>query len=196
MPEESRIERKLDKLLDQQVEQIREMSKIYERLTKVETLVKERTDDNKEVHDRLKDLEERMGAVEKHKTRDIGAKDVILGSIGVVAAAIAAWGGAEIMWDINRIISLGLVIMGVISVGGWLAISLKTGTSTGTEIPIGIISGLVGVLTGKGLAEAKGQQSKTAETLSKIEETAKRGQQIVDAVDGLKDVFGKKDGKL
>lgn len=74
-------------------------------------------------------------------------------------------------WDTNRIISLGLVIMGVIAVAGWLAISWKTGTSTGTEIPIGIISGLVGVLTGKGLAEKQNQpaqQSQTAQTLGQV----------------------------
>ncbi|MBR3624212.1 MAG: hypothetical protein IKN43_12790 [Selenomonadaceae bacterium] len=55
----------------------------------------------------------------------------------------------------NTIISWGLVIMGVGAVGGWIWISLRTGTSSGTEVPISIISGLTGVLTGKGLAEAK-----------------------------------------
>lgn len=100
-------------------------------------------------------------------------------------------GGDEVMWDINRIISLGLVVMGVISVLGWLAISWKTGTSTGTEIPIGIISGLVGVLTGKGLADAKGQQSKTAETLGKVAETAGEAQQIVQAMETIKDIAKK-----
>lgn len=95
MPEESRLERKLDEILRQQMEQVRETSKMSERLAIVETLVQERTDDNKEVHDRLKDLEERMGAVEKHKTQVIGAKDVILGGIGVAAAAVAAWGALK-----------------------------------------------------------------------------------------------------
>ena len=99
------------------------------------------------------------------------------------------------MWDINRIISLGLVIMGVISVAGWLAISWKTGTSTGTEIPIGIISGLVGVLTGKGLAERQQnqsvQQSQVGQTLGQVASVASQGQQIVDAIDGIKDL-GKK----
>ena len=91
MPEESRLERKLDEILNRQIEQIKEAAKMSERMATMETLVKERTDDNKEVHDRLKDLEERMGAVEKHKTQVIGAKDVIIGSIGVIATVIAAW---------------------------------------------------------------------------------------------------------
>ena len=96
-------------------------------------------------------------------------------------------------WDTNRIISLGLVLMGIIAVAGWLAISWKTGTSTGTEIPIGIISGLVGVLTGKGLAERQqnqpAQQSHTAQTLGQVAEVASQGQQIVNAVDAIQDVL-------
>lgn len=94
-------------------------------------------------------------------------------------------------WDTNRIISLGLVLMGIIAVAGWLAISWKTGTSTGTEIPIGIISGLVGVLTGKGLAEKPQNQSQAAETLGKVSEVASQGQQIANAIDNIKDVFKK-----
>lgn len=89
-------------------------------------------------------------------------------------------------WDTNRIISLGLVVMGIIAVAGWLAISLKTGTSTGTEIPIGIISGLVGVLTGKGLAEKPQNQPQTAQTLSEV---ATQGQAIVNAVDAISTAF-------
>ena len=94
--------------------------------------------------------------------------------------------------DTNKIIASGLVVMGTISVIGWLAISWKTGTSTGTEIPIGIISGLVGVLTGKGMAEAKGQQSKTAETLDKVAKTAGEAKQIVSAMETNKDITTKK----
>ena len=57
--------------------------------------------------------------------------------------------------ETNQVISWGLVIMGVAAVGGWIAISMITGTSSGTEVPISIISGLTGVLTGKNMAEAK-----------------------------------------
>lgn len=92
-------------------------------------------------------------------------------------------------WDTNRIISFGLVLMGIIAVSGWLAISWKTGTSTGTEIPIGIISGLVGVLTGKGLAEKPQNQSQMAQTLGNVSEVAHQGQTIVNAIDNIKDVI-------
>lgn len=95
-------------------------------------------------------------------------------------------------WDTNRIISFGLVVMGIISVVGWLAISWKTGTSTGTEIPIGIISGLVGVLTGKGLAEKQGQpaqQSQVSQTLGKVSETASQAQSIVNAAEAIHDAI-------
>lgn len=57
--------------------------------------------------------------------------------------------------DMNTVISWGLSIMGVVAVGGWIAISMKTGASSGTEVPIAIISGLTGVLTGKNMAENK-----------------------------------------
>lgn len=80
--------------------------------------------------------------------------------------------------ETNIIISIGLVVMGIIAVSGWLLISWKTGTSTGTEIPIGIISGLTGVLTGKKLAEYE-NQSKTAETLGQVSQAAGQAQNIV-----------------
>ena len=96
------------------------------------------------------------------------------------------------MWDTNKIISCGLVVMGIIAVITWGIISYKTGTSTGTEIPIGIISALAGVLTGKKMAEYEmGQQSKTAETLGKVEATAGEAKKIVEAIDAVKDTFKK-----
>ena len=93
--------------------------------------------------------------------------------------------------ETNIIIATGLVIMGIIAVSGWLLISYKTGTSTGTEIPIGIISGLTGVLTGKKLAEYE-YQSQTAQTLGNISQAAGQAQNIVNAVDALANL-GKKD---
>ena len=50
--------------------------------------------------------------------------------------------------------------MGIFAVVGWIIISIKTGTSSGTEVPISIISGLVGVLTGKNIAERRMRQTK------------------------------------
>lgn len=63
--------------------------------------------------------------------------------------------------DMNTVISWGLVVMGVLSVAGWIAYSIHTGTSGGTEIPIAISSGLVGVLTGKNVAQHEFNRSNT-----------------------------------
>ena len=94
------------------------------------------------------------------------------------------------MKDMNTVIAWGLVVMGVISIIGWVLLSYKSGASVGTEIPIGIISGLVGVLTGKGLAErAQLQQSQVSQTLGQVANVAAQGQQIADVVDNLKDTF-------
>lgn len=101
-------------------------------------------------------------------------------------------GGVEMKWDVNKIIAIGLVVMGVMAVIIWGLISYKTGTNTGTEIPIGIISGLTGVLTGKKMAEYEiRQQSKTAETLDKISTVAEEGKNIANAVEAIKQI-GKK----
>lgn len=54
--------------------------------------------------------------------------------------------------DMNKIIAWGLVIMGILSIAGWIAYSIINGSSSGTEIPIAITSGLTGVLTGKNLS--------------------------------------------
>jgi hypothetical protein len=95
--------------------------------------------------------------------------------------------------ETNIIISIGLVVMGIIAVSGWLLISWKTGTSTGTEIPIGIISGLTGVLTGKKLAEYE-NQSKPSEVLGQVSQAAGQAQNIVNAIDALSHI-GKKETK-
>jgi len=57
--------------------------------------------------------------------------------------------------DINVVIAYGLVLMGNIAVFVWGILSYASGTSTGTEIPIAIISSLGGVLTGKHITEQK-----------------------------------------
>jgi hypothetical protein len=95
-------------------------------------------------------------------------------------------------WDMNNIIAIGLVIMGISAVWGWIFLSIKTGTSSGTEIPIGIISGLTGVLTGKKLAEYQMvNKSQVSEALGRVATVATEGQKIVNAVESIKDL-GKK----
>ena len=52
-------------------------------------------------------------------------------------------------WEMDIIIAWGLTAMGVISIIGWIAYSIKTGNSNGTEIPMAIVSGLTGALAGR-----------------------------------------------
>ncbi len=59
------------------------------------------------------------------------------------------------MKDVNVVIAWSLGVMGFTAVLGWIIISWITGTSSGTEVPISVISGLSGILTGKGMTEAK-----------------------------------------
>ena len=63
-------------------------------------------------------------------------------------------------FDMNTVISWGLVVMGILSVAGWIAYTIYTGTSGGTEIPIAISSGLTGVLIGKNIAQNKSTDEK------------------------------------
>ena len=79
MPEESRLERKVDRVLEQQTE-------VLQRLVKVETLIHERTDDTQEMRDKMKTIEDRLGELEKHKTQVISFKDI---ATWVAMAAIA-----------------------------------------------------------------------------------------------------------
>ena len=88
--------------------------------------------------------------------------------------------------DMNTVISWGLVVMGVLSVAGWIAYSIHTGTSGGTEIPIAISSGLVGVLTGKNVAQPS--QSKTGEEVAK---TATEAQKAVETMENIKGIVKK-----
>ena len=60
--------------------------------------------------------------------------------------------------DVNVLISIALGVMGIFAVITWGIISYKSGTSSGTEVPLSIAGSLGGVLTGKGMAEAKFQK--------------------------------------
>ena len=66
--------------------------------------------------------------------------------------------------EMNTIISWGLSFMGLFAVVGWIIISVRTGTSSGTEVPIAIISGLTGVLTGKNIASLRAQRGLSVRT--------------------------------
>lgn len=49
-------------------------------------------------------------------------------------------------WSTDKIVALGLVVMGIMSISGYIAYALYTGNSNGTEIPMAIVSGLTGFL--------------------------------------------------
>ena len=49
-------------------------------------------------------------------------------------------------WSTDKIVAVGLVVMGIISISGYIAYTLYTGNSNGTEIPMAIVSGLTGFL--------------------------------------------------
>ena len=102
--------------------------------------------------------------------------------------------------DMNTVISWGLIVMGNLSVVGWIAISILTGTNNGTEIPLSIASGLVGVLTGKKLAESRiiGNIPPTVpETIAQTNTQLKRASALADTALGLikQKERGEQDGK-
>jgi hypothetical protein len=50
------------------------------------------------------------------------------------------------LWSTDKIVACGLVIMGIIAVGGTIAHQIMSGTATGSEVPMAIVSGLTGFL--------------------------------------------------
>lgn len=58
------------------------------------------------------------------------------------------------MWSTDKIVAVGLVIMGILSISGYIGYALYTGNSNGTEIPMAIVSGLTGFL-GRGAVDGK-----------------------------------------
>ena len=55
-------------------------------------------------------------------------------------------------WSTDRLVAIGLVAMGLLSVVGYIVRSIITGESNGTEIPMAIVSGLTGYL-GRGVVD-------------------------------------------
>lgn len=100
-------------------------------------------------------------------------------------------------WSVDKIVAVGLVGMGVLSIIGYIAHIIMTGNSNGTEIPMAIVSGLTGYI-GRGAVQSvahEGQsQSQVSQTLGQVAEVARQGQTIADAVGTIKDAL-KKDKK-
>lgn len=64
-------------------------------------------------------------------------------------------------WSVDKIVAVGLVGMGGLSIIGYIAHIILTGNSNGTEIPMAIVSGLTGYI-GRGAVQSI-QQQKRAE---------------------------------
>lgn len=94
-------------------------------------------------------------------------------------------------WSVDKIICVGMVFMGAVSVIGYYA-CMWLGLSPTIEPTISIITGLfgvIGVTTGKNLAQPS--QSKTGETLEKVAKTATEAKKAVEAVENIKDIVKK-----
>lgn len=89
--------------------------------------------------------------------------------------------------SLDKIVGYGLVATLIISVVG----GLFTGQG-GHELQSAIAGGLLGFL--RGVSMEKTQQSKTAETLGKVAQTATQAQTAVNAVESISNIFkGKKE---
>ena len=58
----------------------------------METLISERTNDNKEIRNMLKSHEDRLSELESHKHSSIGAREIVA---FLVMAGIALWGALK-----------------------------------------------------------------------------------------------------
>lgn len=65
-------------------------------------------------------------------------------------------------WSTDKIVACGLVAMGIIAVTGTIAHQIISGTATGSEVPMAIVSGLTGFL---------GRGALTNETTTKVAHT-------------------------
>ena len=94
-------------------------------------------------------------------------------------------------WSTDKLVSIGLVAMGVLSIIGYIVHSVMTGDNRGTEIPLAIVGALAGYM-GKGHVqqnEQPTQQSQTSQTLGQVADVANQAQQAVNAVEAIADVI-------
>ena len=94
-------------------------------------------------------------------------------------------------WSVDKIVAVGLVAMGGLSILGYIAHIITTGNSNGTEIPMAIVSGLTGYI-GRGAVQSAQQPSKTGERpLEKVASTATAAQKALDAAESIRDIVKK-----
>lgn len=92
-------------------------------------------------------------------------------------------------WSTDKLVSLGLVAMGILSIVGYVVHSVMTGDNRGTEIPLAIIGALAGYM-GKGHVMQNEQaqqyqqdQSNVSHALGQAATILGQAQQIADASD-------------
>ena len=90
-------------------------------------------------------------------------------------------------WSTDKLVSIGLVAMGVLSIIGYIVHSVMTGDNRGTEIPLAIVGALAGYM-GKGHVQQSEQQSQTSQTLGQVSQVANQAQQAVNAVETIADI--------
>ena len=98
-------------------------------------------------------------------------------------------------WNADKILAVGMVVAFLAIVLGVDVVAVRNGDMTIASLGKEIAIGLFGYM-GRGAVQSvaskpQEQQSQTAQTLGKVSEVASNGQQIVNAIDNLKDTFKK-----
>ena len=98
-------------------------------------------------------------------------------------------------WSADKILAVGMVAAFLAIVLGVDFVAVKNGDMTIASLGKEIAIGLFGYM-GRGAVQSvtskpQEQQSQTAQTLGKVSEVASNGQQIVNAIDNLKDTLKK-----
>lgn len=98
-------------------------------------------------------------------------------------------------WSADKILAVGMVVAFLAIVLGVDVVAVRNGDMTIASLGKEIAIGLFGYM-GRGAVQSvtskpQEQQSQTAQALGKVSEAASNGQQIVNAIDNLKDTFKK-----
>ena len=98
-------------------------------------------------------------------------------------------------WSADKILAVGMVVAFLVIVLGVDFVAVRNGDMTIANLGKEIAIGLFGYM-GRGAVQSvtskpQEHQSQTAQALGKASEVASNGQQIVNAIDNLKDTFKK-----
>lgn len=98
-------------------------------------------------------------------------------------------------WSADKILAVGMVVAFLAIVLGVDIVAVRNGDMTIASLGKEIAIGLFGYM-GRGAVQSvtskpQEQHSQTSQALGKVTEAASHGQAIVNAVDGIKDMFKK-----